>query len=119
MEINQNNEKKKREEKKKKKKKEKRKKRRRKKKEKKRRKKNCYKYISQDKIIKKKPKKQKRKDSQETNIKREEGFSNYGGYNPNNLFNATAHYSGNRPILKTEQKECLYCHQFFKLSKNS
>ena len=109
MKINQNNEKKKREEKKKKKKKEKR----------EEEKKNRYKYISQDKIIRKKPKNQKRKDSQETNTKREEGFSNYGGYNPNNLFNATTHYSGNRPILKTEQKECLYCHQFFKLSKNS
>ena len=80
--------------------------------------KKTYKKISQPKKIKK-PK--KLNDTQYSNSKRSGGgggFSNWGGYSQVDLFNATTHYTGNRPILKTEQKECLNCHQLFTLPYN-
>ena len=77
-----------------------------------------YKHISQDKIVKKKVKKMKKpSEEQSSNIHRGGGgFSYYGSQN--DLFNATTHYTGNRPILKTEQKECLNCHNLFTLPYN-
>ena len=45
-------------------------------------------------------------------------FGGYGGFSQNNLFNISTHYTGNRPILKQEQKECLNCHNMFTLPYN-
>ena len=83
--------------------------------EKKEKNKKHYKKISQDQIPKKKVKKIKKP---EESSNRGFGFPNYGSYSQSNIFNFTTHYTGNRPILKEEKKECLNCHQLFTLPIN-
>ena len=80
-----------------------------------------YKKISQDKVIKKVKKKNPPSDNQNSNTRSGGGFyygGGYGGYSQSDIFNYTTHYTGNRPIIQTEQKECLNCHKLFNLPYN-